>query len=104
MDIDDGSPDHSQLGASNFFTRTVDICASFPCVETIGVGVSGKYHFRRIGGKLPSGFGVIDAFELKQACVWICISLSTTVAQVTGSGVGVLVKVCWYSFQAAYLT
>lgn len=56
--------------------------------------------------KVPGGFGVIDAFELEEAFVasqyvgtsflrplvpgiGICISLSTTVAQVTGSGMGI---------------
>ena len=58
------------------------------------------------GKKVPGGFGVIDAFELEEAFVasqyvgasflrrlipgiWICISLSTTIAQVTGSGMDV---------------
>ena len=74
--------------------------------------------------EIPGGFGVVNAFELQKASVvsqlvvwclrfhgvripgiWICITFSATVAQMTGSGMDVSEAFDGAaSFETAYLT
>ena len=67
MNIDNSPPDDSQLTTSNFLTRPVHIRASFPRVKT-KCGYQYKFPLpSNLISKVPSGFGVIDVFELKDA-------------------------------------
>lgn len=68
MDIDDGTPDHSQLGTPNLFARTIDKCTALSKIESV-VWCQWEAPLSLTEDKVPGGFGVIDAFELKEALV-----------------------------------